>query len=138
MILLDTNVVSETMKPGPDARVMDWLNSQDIESLWLSVTVVMELRFGAAIPSPGSRRRTLGNGIGEMVNEVFRGRKKQLDLPATRVFADRAATAQRRSRRIGFADAAIAAVAIASGFSVATRDTAPFLEMGADVINPWN
>ncbi|MDE0047906.1 MAG: PIN domain-containing protein [Rhodospirillaceae bacterium] len=138
MILLDTSVVSETMRPAPDPGVMDWLNQQELESLWLSVITVMELRFGAALLAPSARRQIFENGIDETVDRVFRGRIKHLDEPAVRVFADRAATARRNGRRVGFADAAIAAIAVASGFHVATRDTAPFRDMGASVINPWS
>ena len=137
MILLATNVLSETMNPRPDSGVMDWLNEQDLDSLWLPVITVMELRFGAALLEPGPQRRKLESNIDETVNRIFRGRTKSLDDPGTQVFADQAATAQRNGRRFGFADAAIAASAIASGFSIATRDTAPFRDMGADVTNPW-
>ena len=137
MILLDTNVISETMNPRPNAGVMSWLNDQDLDSLWLPVITVMELRFGAALLGPGVRRQTLESRIDETVDQVFKGRIKHLDDTATHVFADRAAAARRNGRRVGFADAAMAAIAIASGFSIATRDTAPFQELGAEVINPW-
>ena len=138
MILLDTNLISETMKPAPNPGVMEWLNQQDLESLWLPVITVMELRFGAALLEPGLRRRKLETGIDEIVDRVFKGRIKQLDESAARIFAVRAAAARHDGRRIGFADAAIAAIAINSGFCVATRDTAPFRDMGAEVINPWS
>ncbi len=55
MILLDTNLISETMKPNPNPGVMEWLNQQDLGSLWLPVIVVMELRFGAALLASGPR-----------------------------------------------------------------------------------
>jgi len=138
MILLDTNLVSETMKPAPNPGVMEWLNRQDLASLWLPVITVMELRFGAALLAPGPRRRALESGIDEAVERVFKGRIKPLDEPAARVFAVRAAAARRNGHPIGFADAAIAASAIHSGFRVATRDTAPFRNMGAEVVNPWH
>ena len=137
MILLDTNVISETMNSRPNAGVMSWLNVQDLDSLWMPVITVMELRFGAALLVPGVRRQTLESRIDETVDQVFKGRIKYLDDAATQVFADRAAAARRKGRRVGFADAAMAAIAISSGFSIATRDTAPFQEMGAEVINPW-
>lgn len=137
MILLDTNVVSETMKPRPNAGLMEWLNSQDLDSLWLPIITVMELRFGAALLEPGPRRRNLESRIDETVYKVFGGRIKYLDDPAAPVFADRAAAAQRNGRQVGFADSAIAAIAIAAGFCIVTRDTAPFHDMGAKVINPW-
>lgn len=138
MILLDTNVVCETMRSAPDPGVMEWLNQQDLESLWLPVITVMELRFGAALLAPGAQRQTLENGIDETVERVFRGRIKHLDKAAVRVFAERAAAARSNGRWVGFADAAIAAIAVASRFHVATRDTAPFRDMGAGVINPWS
>ncbi len=137
MILLDTNLISETMKPNPNPGVMEWLNQQDLGSLWLPVIVVMELRFGAALLASGPRRDRLESGIDNIVDRMFKGRIKQLDDSAARIFAVRAA-AQHNGRQIGFADAAIAAIAIHSGFSIATRDTAPFRDMGAEVINPWS
>ena len=91
MILLDTNVVSETMKPRPNAGLMEWLNNQELDSLWLPIITVMELRFGAAHLEPGLRRRNPESRIDETVYKVFGGRIKYLDDQAAQVFADRAA-----------------------------------------------
>ena len=137
MIFLDTNVISETMKPGPDPFVMEWLNRQDLGSLWLTVITVAELRYGVARLEPGRRRNDLETRINAMVNEVFSSRVASFNESATGVFADKAASARRKGRMVEFADAAIAAIAISSGFAIATRDTGPFLDMGAEVIDPW-
>ena len=138
MIILDTNIVSETMKPMPDSGVMDWLNMQDMASLWLTSITVAELRFGVANLAEGKNRTQLGERIETLVWNAFDGRVKDFDVPATVFLADRAAAARRIGRKVEFADAAIAAIALTHGFAVATRDTRPFLDMGCDVINPWD
>ncbi|ORE92709.1 PIN domain-containing protein [Aurantimonas sp. 22II-16-19i] len=138
MIVLDTNVLSETMKPDPDPNVIAWLNRQSPSSLWLTTITVAELRYGAAKLPHGRRRMAFERMIEAYVSDAFRNRIATFDLPATTMFARRAADAARAGREVkGFADAAIAAIALAKGFSVATRDVRPFDDMGVAVVDPW-
>lgn len=138
MIVLDTNVLSESMKPDADPNVIAWLNDQSPASVWLTTITVAELRYGVAQLERGRKRTRLEGLVEAYVSDVFEGRIASFDLPATTLFAERAAEARRRGRAVkGFADAAIAAIALAKGFAVATRDTGPFREMGVEVINPW-
>lgn len=138
MIVLDTNVLSESMKPNADPNVMAWLNDQSPTSVWLTTITVAELRYGAARLDPGKKRTALESLIETYVSTVFESRIAVFDLPATILFAERAADARRRGREVkGFADAAIAAIALAKGFAVVTRDTGPFRDMGVEVIDPW-
>lgn len=138
MIVLDTNVISETMRAEPDANVMAWLNDQHLASLWLTAVTVAELRFGAARLPAGKRRSALIERIEMAVGEIFKSRVAMLDVEAAGFLADRAAAAEARGERVEFADAAIAGIALAKGFSVATRDTAPFEAMGVGIIDPWS
>ncbi|SMC78622.1 hypothetical protein SAMN06297251_10868 [Fulvimarina manganoxydans] len=138
MIVLDTNVLSEMMKSSPDPNVSAWLNAQKRSTLWLTTITVAELRYGAARLAEGRRRAALEHLIDTYVDEGFPERIAAFDLAAASLFARHTADAARQGREIaGFADAAIAAIALSKGFSVATRDTGPFLAMGVDVINPW-
>lgn len=136
MIVLDTNVLSETMRPDPDPNAMEWLNAQSPASLWLTAITIAELRYNAAKLPRNQRRTALESLIDTYILDVFAGRIAPFDLSATTLFAERAADAAQEVR--GFADAAIAAIALARGFAVATRNTAPFKAMGVDeVIDPW-
>lgn len=137
MIVLDTNVISETMRSKPDAKVMAWLNDQHLASLWLSAITVAELRFGVARLPAGKRRTALIGRVETAITDIFAGRIASFDTEAAGFLAERAAVAEAGGTRVEFADAAIAASALAKGFSVATRDTAPFAAMGVGIIDPW-
>ncbi|MBL4543568.1 MAG: PIN domain-containing protein [Rhodobacteraceae bacterium] len=138
MIVLDTNVLSETMAAAPDPAVVAWLNAQALETVYLTAITVAELRYGAALMPPGRKRRRIEDLTASYVDDLFADRILAFDLSATLLFAERAAAARRQGRELpGFADAAIAAIALSRGFQVASRDTGPFEAMGASVTNPW-
>lgn len=137
MIVLDTNVVSETMRPAPNAAVVAWLNGQDIQTLYLTAVSLAELRFGIARLDEGRTRADLSMRLNMMLEQVFQGRILPFTEATSQAFADRMAVARRNGRAVGFQDGMIAACAAASGFSIATRDTGPFVAMGLAVIDPW-
>lgn len=137
MILLDTNVISEPLRAAPDARVVQWLDAQPLETVYLSVITVAELRYGVARLPNGRRRNILRERLESQVLPAFAGRMLAFDLPATQNYADLMARAQVTGFSIGMADGLIAAIASANGMTVATRDTAPFEAAGVAVINPW-
>lgn len=137
MILLDTNVVSEPLRPAPERSVVDWIDAQPLETLFLSAITVAELRFGVATLPAGKRRDTLREGLDNRLLPLFTGRVLSFDLAAAKAYADLMASARSRGIAIGMADGLIAATAAASGMSVATRDTAPFDAAGVAWINPW-
>lgn len=137
MIILDTNVISETMNPSPEPRVIDWLNRQELTTLHLTAIGLAELRFGIARLDPGRKRDDLGLRLERMLAEVFPGRVLPFDAAAAEAFGVLAAIAERHGKAVGFADGAIAAIAAAQGYIVATRDTEPFEAMGVKVIDPW-
>jgi predicted nucleic acid-binding protein len=137
MILLDTNVVSEPLRPEPNVRVINWLDAQPMETLYLSAMTVAELRAGVALMPAGQRRDKLNDYLEKSVLPPFAGRVLAFDLACTNAYAQVLATARRAGSGIGTADALIAAVAAANGLIVATRDTSPFEAAGLIVINPW-
>jgi hypothetical protein len=138
MIVLDTNIVSETMRAAPDQNVVAWLNRQDIKTLHLTAVSLAELRFGIAQLNHGKAKTDLGERLDRALDLVFQGRVVPFTADAAKAFADRMATARRQGRAVGFQDGMIAASVAALGFTIATRDTSPFEAMGVSVINPFD
>jgi toxin FitB len=137
VILLDTNVVSEPLRPAPDTRVIEWIDAQALETLFLSAITVAELRAGVALLPRGKRRSGLHESLETRVLPLFAGRVLPFDLACTQAYAALIATARAAGLAIASADGYIAAIAAANGLAVATRDTGPFEAAGAAVINPW-
>ena len=137
MILLDTNVVSEPLRPAPDNRVVAWIDAQALETLFLSAITVAELRAGVALLPAGKRRAGLQESLETRVLPLFAGRVLAFDLGCTQAYAALVAKARASGLAITSADGYIAAIAAANGLAVATRDTGPFEAAGVTVINPW-
>ena len=137
MILLDTNVVSELMRPSPAADVVDWIAGRPVADLHLSTISEAELRYGAALLPPGQRREGLLAAIEGMLREDFEGRILSFDSAAARAYAAIAVERRSAGRPISHADCQIAAIARSRGASVATRDVDDFAGCGIDVVNPW-
>lgn len=137
MILLDTNVISEPQRQSPNARVVDWIDAQALETLYLSAITVAELRAGIALMPAGKRRDGLHDNLEKRLLPMFANRVLSFDMACTKAYAELLAKARAAGLAIETADAFIAAVALANGFTVATRDTSPFEAAGLTVINPW-
>jgi len=137
MILLDTNVISEPLRVAPDPRVLDWIDAQPIETLYLSAITVAELRVGIARMPAGKSRNRLRERIETEVLPRFSGRVLAFDFAASQPYADLMAKAHAAGVIIGNYDGCIAAIATANGMMVATRDTTPLKAAGVAVIDPW-
>jgi predicted nucleic acid-binding protein len=137
MIVLDTNVVSEVMKPEPHPAVLDWLNDQAAETLYLSSVTLAELLFGIGALPVGKRKDRLAQAVNGLL-ALFRERVLPFDTEAARRYAELAVTARNAGRGFPTPDGYIAAIAAARGFIVASRDTAPYEAAGVTVINPWH
>ncbi len=137
MIILDTNVVSEPLKPAPAAAVLAWLDAQAPTTLYLTSITVAELLAGVAALPAGRRRSRLAHLVAAQVLSLFEGRILAFDVPAAHAFARVQAGAQAAGNAVGFADAAIAAIAAAHGFTLATRNVRDFNGTGIDVVDPW-
>ena len=137
MILLDTNIVSEAMKPEPHLPVRAWLNDQAVETLYLSSVTLAELLFGiAAIPS-GKHKDRLAQVLDGLLG-LFRDRVLPFDIDAARHYADLAVMAKTNGRGFPTPDGYIAAIVASRGFIVASHDTSPYEAAGVSVINPWS
>lgn len=137
MIVLDTNVISEAMKPAPHPAVLAWLNDQATETLYLSSVTLAELLFGLrALPS-GKRKDMLNQALDGLLG-LFRGRMLPFDSDAARHYAELAVKARAKGRGFPTPDGYIAAIAVSRGFIVASRDTEPYEAAGVPVINPWH
>jgi predicted nucleic acid-binding protein len=136
MIVLDTNVISEAMKPEPQASVRDWLDAQAAETLFLSSVTIAELLFGIGVLPQGKRRDNLTAAL-DGVLELFEGRILPFDTVAARRYADLAVKARAAGKGFPTPDGYIAAIAAAHGFAVASRDTSAFHAAGLKVIDPW-
>lgn len=137
MILLDTNVVSEMMRPFPEPTVETWIEGQAPEQLYFSAVGEAELHYGAAILPPGRRRDRLASDIEKVLHAAFESRILPFDSDAARAYADIAATLRLVGRPASMADGQIAAIARARGMAVATRNLKHFTNMGVDLIDPW-
>ncbi len=138
MIILDTSVVCEPLKLAPDPAVLDWLDRQAPATLYLTTVNLAELLAGIeALPS-GRRRSDLQTAFTTQMLPLFEGRILSFDQPAAQSFARVIAAAQAAGSPIGFADGAIAAIAAARGFMLATRNVRDFRGAGIGLINPWD
>ena len=138
MILLDTNVVSEPLKPAASPAVLAWLDQQHIETLFLSTISLAELRYGVAALPDGKRKDGLSTVLERRIVALFGSRLLPFDIAAADAYAAIRARARAAGKAIGASDGYIAATAAAHGFAVATRDTGPFEAAGVHVINPWD
>lgn len=137
MILLDTNVVSELMRPAPAEAVLTWFAAQDAADLYLSAIGEAELRRGAAMLPAGKRQKQLQAAIDAMIAEDFAGRILPFDSAAAQAFVLVFLERRAAGRPISLADCQIAAIARARQAAIATRDTADFAGCGIAVIDPW-
>lgn len=137
MILLDTNVISELLRRAPDERVIAWIDAQPLETLYLSAITVAELRAGVALLPAGRRKEDLRETLEKQTLPAFIGRVLSFDTGVTQAYANLIAGARANGTQIATADGFIAAIAVAHGLMVATRDTRPFEAAAIGVINPW-
>ena len=137
MILIDTSVICELMRPEPARTVLNWFAAHEPAALFLSAVSEAELRTGAAILPPGKRRDSLTASIDAMIKEDFAGRVLPFDSAAAKTYAAIAADRRAAGRPITEADCQIAAIARALGASMATRNVGDFEGCGIKIVDPW-
>ena len=137
MLVMDTNVVSELMRPTPAPAVSAWVAGRDAREMYLTAVTEAELRYGVATMPAGRRRNELEAVMTRWLDIGFGERILPFDSAAARAFADIAARRRRAGRPIGDADCQIAAIAHSRGASLATRNVRDFESTGVSVIDPW-
>jgi toxin FitB len=138
MIILDTNVISEPLRAAPDPAVVAWLDAQGAQTLYLTTISLGEVRYGIAALPEGRRKRTLHERFEGEVVPLFAERTLPFDEPASAAYAQLRARARERGLTLGDLDALIAGIAVSQGFTVATRDTRPFVAAEVPVIDPFS
>lgn len=136
MIVLDTNVVSELMRAKPALSVLSWLRRTSSTGLYTTAVTVAEIRYGIARTTQGRRWDTLH----QAANEIFAAFPRQVlpfDLAAATAYADVVAGRERDGNPISGFDAQIAAMCRSQAATLATRNTADFIDTGIAIIDPW-
>ncbi|TVQ96336.1 MAG: type II toxin-antitoxin system VapC family toxin [Desulfovibrionales bacterium] len=138
MILLDTNVLSELMRPEPPATVVNWLDQQPEFTVWVSSITVAEVHLGIRLMPDGRKKRGLFALAEEMLEKDFYQRCLSFDSLAAKMYAQIVSERQRLGRPISVEDAQIASIALHGNLTLATRNTRDFESItGLRVINPW-
>jgi toxin FitB len=137
MIVLDTNVLSEALRPTPEPSVLDWLANQPRASLFITTVTRGEILYGIRLLAEGKRRRGLWDAARKIFDADFADQVLSFDSDAADMYADIAASRRAAGNPISQFDAMVVAMARSRGASVATRNTKDFDDCGVDVINPW-
>jgi predicted nucleic acid-binding protein len=137
MIILDTNVLSEIMKPVPSPRVSTWLSSQPATELFTTSITEAEIFLGIELLPRGKRRDSLLSDAEAMFTKDLDGRILGFDSDSGRLFARIVAHRRALGRPINHPDAQIAAIVKLRNAKLATRDVADFTDCGIDLIDPW-
>jgi predicted nucleic acid-binding protein len=137
MIVLDTNIISELLRPAPNKQVEAWLSAQDGENVYFTTVGEAELQYGLALLPAGKRRNALSKAVEEILDEDFQDRILAFDRAAARAYAVIAAARRAAGRPISQFDCQIAAITRANEAVLATRNTADFKGCGIRLIDPW-
>jgi toxin FitB len=138
VIVIDTNVLSALMREVPERPVIEWLDRQAAESIWITSISVFEARLGLALLPKGKRRQALESAFNNLMVEDLEGRVLDFDQPAAEAAAQLAAGRQRKGQTIDVRDTQIAGIVIARRAAFATRNVRHFSDLNIDVINPWD
>lgn len=137
MIILDTNVISEIMRPAPDEAVLVWLRGWAINELATTAINIAEIKYGLARLEPGKRSRELESKFVSFVSLGFGHRILDFDAAAAEAYGDLVVARECAGRPLEGFDGLIAAVAKATGLAIATRNRNDFEGCGVAVVNPW-
>jgi predicted nucleic acid-binding protein len=137
MILLDTNLISEVMKVAPSKAVLEWLNDQDSNSLYISTITIGEIEYGLRILPVGKRRLQLRERFEQFISQAFAQRALAFDEAAARAYGDMMGLRKELGPPMSLPDGQIAAVARSRDLAAATGNVSAFEEYGVDLINPF-
>jgi predicted nucleic acid-binding protein len=138
VILLDTNVISEILRPNGSENARRWLDAQPTRSVYICTPVIGELRYGLELLEPGARRTRLERAYAQIATELFAGRILGFDRLAAESFGKLRAARRKTGKPISVMDALIAAIAAANSMTLATRNIRDFGDLGLPLVNPFD
>jgi hypothetical protein len=138
MLVLDTNVLSEVLRPEPDAGIQAWLRSQAPASVFTTAITQAEIMYGIAIMPKGQRQSTLLTAATLMFEDDFQGRILPFNSDAAEIYAAIASARRLAGQPISQADGQIAAITQSRGGRLVTRNVSDFTNCGIDIVNPWD
>ncbi len=137
MILVDTNVISELMKPRPSQTVVEWFESTDPATVFVSTVTIAEIVYGLNLLPQGKRRQQLTKAFQAVIAEAFSHRIISFDEAAASMYGELMAQRQKMGRPMAIGDCQIAAIASARGYILATRNVRDFEDCGLTLVNPF-
>ncbi len=135
--ILDTNVVSELVAREADPKVINWIDSIDSESVFLSVITIGEIKKGIEKLPDSKRKKTLASWLEEGLLVRFRGRILPLDIPVLLTWGRLVACLEKEGKPLPAIDSLLAATTAQTGFTLVTRNTGDFDPAGIFVLDPW-
>ena len=135
--LLDTCVISEFVKPKPEKRVLEWLNSLDSDRAFLSVVTLGEIQRGISIKPASNRRTELEEWLNNQLVMQFGGRILSLDSDIFVTWGQMSAALKVKGRPMDVMDSLIAATAIHHKMALVTRNVSDFADVDLSIFNPW-
>jgi predicted nucleic acid-binding protein len=137
MIIVDTNIISEMMKPSPSTNVMAWFDRQEVTQLFVTTITIAEISYGINVLPNGNRRDLLENAFDKALRAAFEHRILSFDENSAHLYGKIMSRRKALGQPLSIPDGQIAAIASANSCSVATRNTNDFTECGVDLINPF-
>lgn len=137
MIVLDTNVVSEVVRPSPSPNVVEWLNTQESSDLYVTAITLGEISYGVEVLPEGDRRTSLSRALNRFVDQAFRDRVLDFDRESAREYGQVMANRRKLGRPLSAPDGQIAAITRRQQFQLATRNLKDFEECGIGLVNPF-
>jgi predicted nucleic acid-binding protein len=137
MVVVDTNVISEVMRPLPSAAVLNWLNSQESILLFVTTVTLAEIGYGLRVLPDGLRRRQLQTRFEQFIAQAFEERVLDFTAPAAHAYAEIMGHRKETGRAMSLPDGQIASIALAHGFALATRNIKDFEDCSIELINPF-
>lgn len=137
MFILDTNVISELMRPTPAPQVIAWVDARPARELFITTITQAEILTGLALLPPGRRKTARNAPATHLLGSIFATRTLPFDRDAGPHYAALAATARRSSRTVATFDLQIAAIALSRHMTIVTRHIRDFADLGLTLIDPW-
>jgi predicted nucleic acid-binding protein len=135
--LLDTNVLSELRRPKPDRNVVEFVSSQSLDHLFISVVTFAEIRFGIELVNDAKRRVELDQWLDQRLRPMFAERVLEITEDILLKWRLLLETGRKRGHTFSEPDLMIAATALHHGLTVVSRDTAEYEKANVAVLNPW-